>query len=317
MHLPSPVELKARYPLTRQNSFRQTAIDLLTGKESRLCLIVGPCSIHDPIQGLEYAKKLKALADDLAPFAFLVMRTYIEKPRTLGGWKGLAYDPHLDGSHDLEEGLCRARQFLCAVAEVGMPIAAELLSPIVSAYIDDLVTWGFIGARTAASPIHRELASSFSFPIGFKNSLDGNIDVAINGVRSARKPHCFFQINEEGRAAAVQTAGNPYGHVVHRGSISGPNYDATAIQETAQKLEKAELPARVLIDCAHGNSQKDPQKQKTVFYDVLQQIEAGSPHILGMMVESGDGASLTDPCLSWEETEELLSSLTSMSSVQS
>ncbi|HSX12180.1 MAG TPA: 3-deoxy-7-phosphoheptulonate synthase [Rhabdochlamydiaceae bacterium] len=330
MLLPTPQELKTRYALdsrTREfiHSSRQTAKDIVTRKDPRLVIIVGPCSIHDPIQGLEYAKRFKELSERIDSSCFLIMRAYIEKARTLSGWKGLVYDPDLDESHDLEEGLEKARSFFIELAKMEVPVATEFLSPLVSPYIDDLVTWGFIGARTSASQIHREIASHLPFPVGFKNSLDGNVDTAIYGVISSRDPHIFFHVGEQGRLCKVKSHGNPYAHVVHRGSIKSTNYDVQSIQETVKKMDDLGLVPRLLVDCAHGNSQKDYEKQKEVFYSVLEQIEQGNRKILGMMLESHlkagcqplsalpgfleEGISITDPCINWLETEELLLSI--------
>ncbi|HSX12540.1 MAG TPA: 3-deoxy-7-phosphoheptulonate synthase [Rhabdochlamydiaceae bacterium] len=338
MYLPSPQELKTRYVLSAKelefvHSARQTAKEILTRKDPRLAIIVGPCSIHDFQQGLEYAKRFKELAQKVESSCFLIMRAYIEKPRTLTGWKGFVYDPDLDESHDLEEGLEKTRHFLLSLAQMQIPAATEFLSPLVSAYIDDLITWGFIGARTSASQIHREIASYFPFPIGFKNSLDGNVDTAISGVISARDPHVFFHVNQQGKLCKIKSPGNPYGHVVHRGAIKTTNYDEQNIQDTLKKLEDAGLAPRLLVDCAHGNSQKEHEKQKEVFYHVLQQVEAGNRNIIGMMLESHlragaqplknlpdyleEGISITDPCIDWAETEQLLLSVEEHSSLLS
>lgn len=330
MQLQTPQELKSRYPLDAPsrlfiNSARQSAKDILTRKDPRLAIIVGPCSIHNHDQGLEYAQRLKELSVKLESSCFIVMRAYIEKPRTLHGWKGLVYDPGLDDSHDLDEGLEQARRFCVELAKLQLPMATEFLSPLISSYIEDLVTWGFIGARTSASQIHREIASHFSFPVGFKNSLDGNVDTAINGVISARDPHTFFHIDDSGKLCKMKSRGNPYTHVVHRGGIKMTNYDDKNIQETLRKLDEFGLMPRLLVDCTHGNSQKDYEKQKEVFYTILEQIERGNRNILGMMLESNlkagsqslsestdfleEGISITDPCMSWEDTEELLLSV--------
>lgn len=338
MLLPTPKELKSNFPLSSRNAefiraSRQTAKNIVTRKDPRQVIIVGPCSIHDTNQGLDYAKQFKELAEKIAPSCFLIMRAYIEKPRTLSGWKGLVYDPDLDESHDLEEGLFQARKFFVDLTEMEIPIATEFLSPIVSTYVDDLVSWGFIGARTSSSQIHRELASLFPFPIGFKNSLDGNVEAAISGVMTASNPHTFFHINDQGRLCKVKSSGNPYGHVVHRGSLFASNYDEKSILKTMKNLQQLGMPPRILVDCSHGNSQKDYEKQKEVFYSVLNQIESGNSHILGMMLESHlkagsqpltqdltaleEGISITDPCMDFSETEELLLAASSSSLVSS
>lgn len=328
MELPSSAELKKKYPLSKQatdfvRSSREAAKNIILRHDPRIVVIAGPCSIHDPEECLNYAKGFKKLADQIQPSCFLIMRAYIEKARTLHGWKGLVYDPDLDERHDLKAGLIKAREFFIALSEMGIPIATEFLSPLVSTYVDDLVTWGFIGARTSSSQIHRELASHFSFPVGFKNSIDGNVETAIHGVLSAYNPHVFFHINDEGKLCKIKSGGNPYAHVVHRGSLKGINYDENSILQTLKSLEACGLPPRILIDCAHGNSQKDYEKQKEAFSCVLDQIEAGNRNILGMMLESHlkagcqsleqdhieEGISITDPCIDWSETEELLLSI--------
>ncbi len=337
MQLPSPQELKKRCFLDSKTAAfiqasRQTAKNIVAKRDHRLAIIAGPCSIHDPEQGLEYAKRFKELSLKLESSCFLVMRAYIEKPRTLNGWKGLVYDPNLDESHNFEEGLEQARRFFLDLAKLQVPAATEFLSPLVSTYIDDLVTWGFIGARTCASQIHRELASFFPFPIGFKNSLDGNVDTAISGVASSRDPHAFFHVSEQGNLCKMKSQGNSYSHVVHRGSIKSTNYDPQSIQETLKKLSDMGIATGLLVDCSHGNSQKDHEKQKEVFYSVLEQIESGNRNILGMMLESHlkagsqsvcregfleEGISITDPCIGWQETEELLEEICSSSLLSS
>lgn len=330
MELPSSSDLKKKYPLSKgADDFihfsRETAKNIVLRKDPRIVVIAGPCSIHDPEECLKYAENFKKLADQIAPSCFLIMRAYIEKARTLNGWKGLVYDPDLDESHDLAKGLVKARNFFVDLTEMGIPIATEFLSPLVSTYVDDLVTWGFIGARTSSSQIHRELASHFPFPVGFKNSIDGNVETAISGVMSAQNPHVFFHVNGQGKLCKVKSSGNPYTHVVHRGSIKSINYDEKNSAQTLQNLAGCGLPERLLIDCAHGNSQKDYEKQKEAFYCVLEQIERGNRGILGMMLESHlkagcqsltrepvyleEGVSITDPCIDWSETEELLLSI--------
>jgi 3-deoxy-7-phosphoheptulonate synthase len=317
----SPAQIKDKLPATpKQKEFiaksRQTACRLITGQESRLCLILGPCSIHDLSSALEYGRRLAALTAQVTPF--LVMRVYIEKPRTVTGWKGLAYDPHLDGSNDIQTGVFWARELFLTLTDLGVPIATEFLNPLLLPYIEDLVTWGFIGARTSASQTHREIASLLSYPVGFKNSLGGSIEQAVHAIVAARSPHRFPHLGESGHLALVESEGNPYGHVVLRGSSHGPNFDAVSTALSLQHLYG--LKNRILIDCSHGNCSKNYQLQTDVFQTVLAQYPPSQ--ILGMMLEShleagsqrltespsalDYGVSITDGCLGWKETEELV-----------
>ncbi|MBS0615430.1 MAG: 3-deoxy-7-phosphoheptulonate synthase [Verrucomicrobia bacterium] len=330
MHLPSPKEIKHYLPLSeRQRRFiersRDTVRKLLAGKDERLALVLGPCSIHDSDSALEFAHRLKKLSDEVANDAFLVMRVYIEKPRTMLGWKGFLYDPYLDGSHDLRTGIYWSRQLLLHLAEMEVPAAMEFLEPLAAPFFSDLITWGFIGARTSYSQTHRQLASHLPMPVGFKNSVDGSIDAAIQGMMAARIPHAFFHMDEEGKLCATESTGNPDTHIVLRGSTDSPNFSPAFVQEALQKMESVGAESRILIDCSHGNSQKEHLEQKAVFDNVLFQREE-NPHILGMMLEShlnhgsqmlpenpsllSFGVSITDPCLDWASTEELTKSLT-------
>jgi len=325
--LPSPAALKRELPLSStQKSFiaesRKNAAAILRHQDSRLACIIGPCSIHDPVSALEYAKKLKNLSFEVESSLFLVMRLFCEKARSSMGWKGLIYDPDLDGSCDLAKGLRVARGLFLLLADLQLPAAAELLDPLVVPYFDDLITWGFIGARTCASQPHRQLASSLSFPIGFKNSIYGEINAAIHGIESGRCPHTYFGIDKKGSIAALHSHGNPLTHLVLRGAESGPNFDAKSIESACLALKRHTLESRLLVDCSHGNSSKDHGRQALVFQNVLRQIDAGSRAIAGVMIEShlmaGNqrhpehpaslhyGLSITDSCIGWEETQELL-----------
>ena len=290
-------------------------------------LIVGPCSIHNLEDALEYGMRLKELANKMEESCFLVMRAYVEKPRTQIGWKGLLHDPHLNGSEDIACGLSLSRSLLVQLAEMDVPTATEFLTPTLAPYIEDLITWGCIGARTSASQPHRLLASSLPMPIGFKNTVDGNISCAVNGALVAKSPHAFPQISEDGKLCHIKSLGNPHTHIVLRGGSQGPNYSSGSIQQVLGELRKQELPPRVLVDCSHDNCEGKYFQQRKVFQSVLEQIRGGNSHILGMMLESHldagaqiipasvselqKGVSITDPCLDWSETEELICSIAS------
>jgi 3-deoxy-7-phosphoheptulonate synthase len=303
---------------------REQAQAVLRGDDDRLLVIVGPCSVHDPDAALDYAKRLKAVADRTARDLLIVMRVYFEKPRTIVGWKGLINDPHLDETFAINEGLHRARQFLLDVAELELPAGTEFLDPISPQFIADLVSWGAIGARTSESQVHRELASGLSMPVGFKNGTDGSIQVALDAIRSASYPHHFLSVTKQGVAAIVETRGNPDCHLILRGGASGPNYDAAAIAKVAASLAKAGLPARLIVDCSHANSGKNPVTQGDVGRAVAAQIAAGDRGIVGVMLESflvegrqdvrpgaplTYGQSITDACMSWERSVEVLDEL--------
>jgi 3-deoxy-7-phosphoheptulonate synthase len=326
----SPAQIKEKLPATaKQKEFiaksRKKLCDLVTGQDRRLALILGPCSIHDLSSALEYGRRLSALAEEVASASILVMRVYIEKPRTVSGWKGLAYDPHLDGSNDVQTGIFWARELFLTLTDLGVPIATEFLNPLLLPYLHDLVSWGFIGARTSASQPHREIASALAYPVGFKNSPDGNIEQAVHAMVAARTPHRFPHINESGLISLCESEGNPYAHVVLRGSSAGPNYDAASITETLELQHLHGLKNRILIDCSHGNCAKDYQLQANVFHSVLAHYEQDSSRILGMMLESHleEGSqrltespssldyavSITDPCLGWSKTEALVRTL--------
>ncbi|MDD2763268.1 MAG: 3-deoxy-7-phosphoheptulonate synthase [Opitutaceae bacterium] len=322
--LPTPHELLQALPKTEiQGQFvtqaRQEVHNIIFGDDRRLLLIVGPCSIHDLAAGRDYGHRLAGLAREVSDRVLIVMRVYFEKPRTTVGWKGLIMDPRLDGSHDIAEGLRLARTFLRDVLDLGLPTATELLDPITPQYIADLVCWCAIGARTAESQTHRQMASGLSMPLGFKNGTDGNLQTAINAIRAASQPQTFLGINLKGAASAIITRGNPNCHIVLRGGSAGPNYSPRHIRETELLLEQAGLPKAILVDCSHGNSAKQPAQQPEVLREVLAQVIAGHTSIIGAMIESNlcagsqpfpqprerlrYGVSITDPCIDWPATE--------------
>ncbi len=296
---------------------------ILHGADDRLLVIVGPCSIHDTKAGLEYAERLLAVRNRLSEDLLIVMRVYFEKPRTTVGWKGLINDPHLDGSYDINQGLQKARQFLLDVNELGMPAAMEFLDTITPQYTADLVSWGAIGARTTESQVHRELASGLSCPVGFKNGTDGNVRVAIDAIKTAQSPHHFLSFTKEGKAAIFSTNGNDDCHIILRGGKT-PNFDAVSVQAACESLATNGLAARLMIDCSHANSSKDYRKQKNVARDIAEQVASGDKRIVGVMLEShlnagrqdhtpgcvlDYGLSITDACLAWDDSVELLENL--------
>jgi len=296
---------------------RERVAAILDGRDDRLLVIVGPCSIHDPAAGLEYARRLRALVPSVEDDLLIVMRTYFEKPRTTVGWKGLINDPDLDGRFAINRGLRFARKFLRDIIDLGLPTGTEFLDPITPQFIADLVVWGAIGARTSESQVHRELASGLSMPVGFKNNTEGIVQTAVDAVRSAREPHHFLSVTKQGLSAIVATRGNPNCHVILRGGKDGPNHDTYSISRTIELLRQTKLQACVMVDCSHANSGKDPAVQAVVADSVARQIEAGSRSIIGVMIESflvggrqepADrdlltfGQSVTDACLGWEDT---------------
>jgi 3-deoxy-7-phosphoheptulonate synthase len=324
--LPTPREVMSSLPLTEalQERIVQYRVDLqriLEREDPRLFVVVGPCSIHDPKSALEYAERLARLAERVSDTMLLVMRVYFEKPRTVSGWKGLINDPYLDDSFHIEAGLDLARKLLIQLAELGLPVGTEALDPITPQYIGDLIAWTAIGARTTESQTHREMTSGLSTPVAFKNGTDGNVEVAINAVRSAALPHRFLGINADGQCSVFHTRGNEFGHVVLRGGVR-PNYDAESIAACEARLTKAGLRPNIVVDCSHGNSSKDPARQPLVFRDCIEQVANGTTSIVGMMLEShlfagrqdipADlsqlryGVSVTDGCIDWDTTEELL-----------
>jgi 3-deoxy-7-phosphoheptulonate synthase len=322
--LPSPSQLLAELPKNEaQAAFvtrtRGEIHRIIFTDDKRLLLIVGPCSIHDVVAGREYAARLAELARSVADRVMIVMRVYFEKPRTTVGWKGLIMDPHLDGSHDIAAGLRLARTFLRDVLDLGLPTATELLDPITPQYIADLVCWSAIGARTAESQTHRQMASGLSMPLGFKNGTDGSIPTAINAIRAAAQPQTFLGINLDGAASAIVTRGNPNCHIVLRGGTTGPNYSPAHIAQAEQLLAKAGLIKAILVDCSHDNSAKQPEHQPEVLRAVLAQVAAGNTSLIGAMIESNlhagsqpfpqprekllPGVSITDGCIDWGTTE--------------
>ncbi len=298
---------------------------VMDGEDERLVVVVGPCSLHDPEAGLEYAKRLAAAAARFDEDLHILMRVYFEKPRTTVGWKGLINDPMRDGSFAINEGLRKARGFLRDAVEAGVPTATEFLDPITPQYIADLVSWGAIGARTTESQVHRELASGLSMPIGFKNGTGGTVQIAVDAIRSASHPHHFLSVTKQGTAAIVATKGNPYAHIILRGGKSGPNYSSSTVQEIVALHAKAKLKPRIMIDCSHANSNKDHLRQPIVAREVAAQIAEDRERVLmGVMLESflvdgrqdGEagralvyGQSITDACMSWERTEPVLEQL--------
>lgn len=324
--LPSPGQMKDDLALegaalvTVQDGHRHVK-GILDRSDPRLIAVVGPCSIHNPEEAVEYAKLLKPLADELAGELQILMRVYFEKPRTSIGWEGLIYDPHLDGSHRIDHGIRIGRKLMLDIAEIGLPIAIEALDLISPQYLQDLVSWTAIGARTTESPTHRKLASGISSAIGFKNNIDGSLMVAVNAIRSASANNSFISVTEEGKVAVFRTEGNPHCHVILRGGKS-PNYDSENVKACEADLNKAGLIENIMIDCSHGNSRKDPENQKLVLDDVAEQLKAGSKSIIGIMLESNleagnqpipddleeikYGVSVTDACIDWNTTERVL-----------
>lgn len=326
----SPAFIHSELPMTDAASdlvadTRDRIRQILQGQDRRVLVIVGPCSIHDVRAAHEYGEKLARLRSELADQLEIVMRVYFEKPRTTTGWKGLINDPHLDGSYDINTGLRRARQLLLDLAHMGLPAATELLDPIIPQYIADVVSWTAIGARTTESQTHREMASGLSMPVGFKNGTDGSFGIAINAMLSASHPHRFLGINAHGLASIVTTTGNPDGHLVLRGGKQGANFTAAYIEKAVVELNQQELNSRVMIDCSHDNSGKDYRQQPVVLQNVAKQIAEGSPHIMGVMIEShlvaGNqrvtkdltqltyGQSITDGCVDFATTTEMLRTL--------
>jgi 3-deoxy-7-phosphoheptulonate synthase len=321
----SPNLLHDEIPLSSQasetvNLGRKKAIDSLNGKDDRLLLIIGPCSIHDPKSALEYASKLKNEAKKYDTTLNIVMRVYFEKPRTTIGWKGLINDPDLDNSFQINKGLRIARELLLKINELGLPTGTEFLDTIIPQYISDLIAWAAIGARTTESQIHRELASGLSMPVGFKNGTGGSIQIALDAIAAAANRHHFLGVTKEAVAAIVATHGNPNCHIILRGSKSGPNYDEKSIASTTELLTKNGLNPRLMIDCSHGNSGKDHLQQKVVLEDIARQVGDGNQDIFGVMIESHlvagtqaldkkkleYGKSVTDACIGWEDTETVL-----------
>ena len=328
--LATPEKLKAELPLDEETSrqvstARRVIKNILRGSDQRLLIVVGPCSIHDPKAAIEYGTRLRELAAEVSDALFIVMRSYFEKPRTTVGWKGLINDPHLDDSFEVEEGLHIARKLMLDLSKLGLPLATEALDPVTPQYLQDLIAWSAIGARTTESQTHREIASGLSSPVGFKNATDGRLDVAINALKSVAKPHRFLGIDSSGHVSVVSTRGNANAHIVLRGGDKGPNYSAAHIAECEQALGAAKLNQKIMVDCSHANANKQHERQVVVIEDIAQQIVAGNQSIMGLMIEShlhagnqtlkGDkneleyGVSITDPCIDWATTERVLKKL--------
>ena len=323
----SPAELVNKLPISQRVEAtvlagREQVRSILNGEDTRLMMVVGPCSIHDEEAALDYAGRLRDLAARLSDRLLIVMRVYFEKPRTTVGWKGLIYDPHLNDSFDIEAGLTRARSLLLRIGEMGVYAGTEFLDPIVPQYLAGLVTWATLGARTTESQTHRQMASGLSMPVGFKNGTDGNAQVAVDAMVSARSPHGFLGLDHDGRTAIVRTTGNPDGHLVLRGGSTGPNFGADPVARAQTQLAAAGVRSQLLVDCSHGNSNKDHTMQARAFKEVVEQRVSGNTQIIGCMVESNInpgsqkmgadpsdlkyGVSITDACIGWEETVELL-----------
>lgn len=315
-----PVSERAARTVT---AARRAVRAIVHGEDPRLLVVVGPCSVHDPVAARDYAQRLREFATTVADSLYIVMRTYFEKPRTTVGWKGLVNDPGLDGSFRINDGLHIARRLLLALNEMGMPVGTEFLDPISPQYIADLIAWGAIGARTTESQVHRELASGLSCPIGFKNGTEGSVQIAVDAVLAASRPHHFLGVTKAGGVAVIATAGNPDCHVILRGGRQ-PNYDAATVADTAARMAEAELTPAIVVDLSHGNSSKQHAKQIDVGHELAERIAAGERRIVGVMIESflvggrqnatpgaplTYGQSITDACLGWEETRDLLSHL--------
>ncbi|MCM8596104.1 3-deoxy-7-phosphoheptulonate synthase [Accumulibacter sp.] len=325
--MPTPDDILARMPLSPAAARlvmkgREALRNILDRIDHRLFIVVGPCSIHDPVAGLDYAQRLRALADEVADTLYLVMRVYFEKPRTTTGWKGYINDPDMDDSFRVDQGMQKARRFLLELAELGLPAGTEALDPISPQYLGDLISWTAIGARTTESQTHREMSSGLSTPVGFKNGTNGDMVIAVNAILSASRPHSFLGINSQGRTSIVRTRGNRYGHLVLRGGDGRPNYDTVSVQIAEQALRKAGLPTNIVVDCSHANSYKKHELQPLVMGDVVNQVRLGNRSVVGMMIESNlaagnqpipedlaqlrYGCSVTDACVDWETTRKMI-----------
>ncbi len=324
--LSSPGAIRSELPLSVDSvgkvmEARQEICDILDGKSKKFMIIVGPCSIHDPVAALEYATRLKALSDEVSDYIRIVMRVYVEKPRTTVGWKGLIYDPDLNASYNIEKGIFISRRLMLRIIDLGLPIATELLDPIIAQYIADTVAWAAIGARTTEAQTHRQLGSGLSMPVGFKNATDGSLQTAIDAVATARSEHSFIGVLEDGHIGVFRTCGNPYAHIVLRGGSNQPNYGAEHVAFLKVAMRKAGIKPMVVVDCSHSNSGKNYTKQHLVLEDVLKQLESGEDALSGVMLESNllpgnqkieagccpnPGISITDGCIGWEETADLV-----------
>jgi 3-deoxy-7-phosphoheptulonate synthase len=325
--LVTPREAKSEIPITEKAAqvvvaSRAAVKNIISGQDPRFLAVIGPCSIHEEKAALEYALRLKNLAAKVADRIHITMRVYFEKPRTTIGWKGLINDPYMDGSFDIATGLRRARALLLAINEMGLSAGTEMLDPITPQYIADLVSWASIGARTTESQTHRQMASGLSMPVGFKNATDGNVQIAVDALQAAQHCHSFLGIDEDGRTCIVNTKGNSAGHLILRGGTSGPNYAAELIEEATQKLTKGQVNGRLIVDCSHANSSKDYTRQEQVWRYVSDLVAHGNQTVMGMMLESNlepgnqkipadltqlkYGVSITDACIGWDKTEELV-----------
>lgn len=325
--MPSPGEIQEQLPLTElaiQTVYngRTRLRNILEHRDPRLFVVVGPCSIHDTVAGLDYAKRLKKLADQVSDAFEIVMRVYFEKPRTTVGWKGFTNDPFMNDTFKINIGMHKAREFLLKVAQLGLPAGTEALDPFAPQYFGDLISWTAIGARTTESQTHREISSGLSTPVGFKNATSGDLSVAVNAILSASRPHAFLGINEEGRVSIVRTKGNPLAHMVLRGGDGRPNYDTVSIALAQEALQKAGIAPNLVVDCSHANSHKKPEQQPLVMQDVIHQVVAGNKAIVGLMLESNIeagnqkipddlsklkyGCSVTDACIDWATTERVI-----------
>lgn len=322
--LPTPFEMRHDVDVDEAlqalvEAQRDAVRAILAGRDDRLLVIVGPCSIHDRQSALDYARRLAALKPELEDRMLLVMRVYVEKPRTTVGWKGLAYDPHLDGSHDMAEGLRQTRQLMREIAGLGVPVACELLQPMLAAYVQDLIAWAAVGARTTESQVHREMVSALPVPAGFKNGTGGDIGVAIDAMSASRQGHCYPGLDDHGRPTLIDSDGNRHTHLVLRGGHGRPNFDADSIERARSALSRAGASQSIMVDCSHANSGKDPARQSAVLEEVIRQRRAGQEALIGVMLEShlepGNqplcadlryGVSITDACLGWQESAALL-----------
>jgi 3-deoxy-7-phosphoheptulonate synthase len=325
--LTTPEQLRAELPLTEKafqtvKEGRRQVQAILDGLDKRLMVVVGPCSIHDPAAAMEYAKRLKGLADEVKDQLLVVMRVYFEKPRTTVGWKGLINDPDMDDSFHIAKGLKLGRKILIDINELGLPAGSEALDPVSPQYLSDLISWSAIGARTTESQTHREMSSALSMPVGFKNGTDGGVEVALNALESVGAPHHFLGVNSKGQTSVIRTKGNKYGHVILRGGAKGPNYDSVNVAVVSGELEKRKLRNAIVVDCSHANSNKDHKLQPLVMDNVVEQVADGGKAIVGVMIESNlhegkqgipkdlgqlkYGVSVTDACVSWETTVAML-----------
>lgn len=324
----SPDELKSTVKISSETSefvinSRNEISNILTNKDNRLMVIVGPCSIHNPDAALDYAKKLAPLKQKYQDKLMIIMRTYFEKPRTNIGWKGLINDPELNEKNNIEQGLKDARKLMLEILKLGLPTGSELLDPILPQYYADLICWASIGARTSESQTHREMASGLSMPIGFKNATDGNIDVAIHAIQAAQHPHAFIGVTQDGNIARVESNGNPHAHLIIRGGSNGPNYSSVQMEEHKEKIKQSKIDTRILVDCSHGNSRKKAENQHKVLNSIINQVINENKTIMGVMIESflthgnqsintsplAYGQSITDECIGWDETESLLADI--------